>query len=231
MYNAEVLGKFPVVQHFPFGSIFSWGTPGTDTAPTSSNTQMGNFRSQALRDSTPTAVPWVSKRSKQSPSMPDNTTQASWATSASQQSTTRAPWVKPPSGSSSKPRTPFPSVTEHITTPKLGRQSITTAHAWSAPQLSTCLTSAGMHSARSGKLDGGGAEAPWAVGIEGRDSPPLVQQATEANLGPRRTNSPDSKLAASLDVEETGKRRESLRTGGVRVAETGDLKKKQPSVR
>jgi serine/threonine-protein phosphatase 2A activator len=26
MYNAEVLSKFPVVQHFPFGSLFAWET-------------------------------------------------------------------------------------------------------------------------------------------------------------------------------------------------------------
>ena len=24
MYNAEVLSKFPVVQHFPFGGLFEW---------------------------------------------------------------------------------------------------------------------------------------------------------------------------------------------------------------
>lgn len=86
-----------------------------------------------------------------------------------------------------------------------------------------------MHSARpipAGQLDGEDAKAPWATGGEERNSLPLIQQATEANLGPRRTNSPDSRLAAFLDVEEAEKRRGSLGTGGVRVAETGDLKRK-----
>ncbi|KAK2784304.1 Serine/threonine-protein phosphatase 2A activator 1 [Onygenales sp. PD_12] len=33
MYNAEVLSKFPVVQHFPFGSLFRWEHDPTSIAP------------------------------------------------------------------------------------------------------------------------------------------------------------------------------------------------------
>lgn len=237
MYNAEVLGKFPVVQHFPFGSIFSWGIPGTDTVTISlpsSNTQIGNFRNQTVRDSQVAAVSWASKRSQSSISMPDNTTRSSWANSASQHGvpgiTTRAPWAQPSSGSFSEPITPFLSATENTIIPKFGGQPITTRTPWSESQPSAYSTSAGVHSARLGQVDGENAKAPSAMGREERSSPPLVQQATEANLGPRRTNSPDSRLAVSLDAEETEKRRGSLGTGGVRVAETGDLKRKQPSV-
>lgn len=39
MYNAEVLSKFPVVQHFPFGSLFSWEPdPDAQAQPTSIHT-------------------------------------------------------------------------------------------------------------------------------------------------------------------------------------------------
>lgn len=237
MYNAEVLGKFPVVQHFPFGSIFSWGISGTDTVTVSlpsSNTQTGNSRSQTVRDPPVAAASWASKRSQPSISMPDNTTRSSWANSASQHGvpgiTTRTPWAQPSSGSFSELITPLPPATENIIIPKLGGQPITTRTPWSASQPSAYPTSAGVHSARLGQLNGESAKAPSAMGREERSSPPLVQQATEANLGPRRTNSPDSRLAASLDAAETEKRRGSLGTGGVRVAETGDLKRKQPSV-
>lgn len=236
MYNAEVLGKFPVVQHFPFGSIFSWGTR-TNTATTylhSSNAQTGNSRSQ-VRDSPATTAPWASKISQPPAGVPDNTTRAPRANSTSQPPNsvpaTRAPWTRLPSGSSSELRNPSSSATEKIITSKLGERPTSSHAPFPAPQ-PPYPTSAGMYSARplpAGQLDGADSKAPWATGRE-ESSPPLIQQATEANLGPRRTNSPDSRLAVSLDVEEAAKRRGSLGTGGVRVAETGDLKRKQPSV-
>lgn len=46
MYNAEVLSKFPVVQHFHFGTLFSWDQdPDATPAPASVHTS-----SQPVRD-------------------------------------------------------------------------------------------------------------------------------------------------------------------------------------
>lgn len=46
MFNAEVLSKFPVVQHFPFGSMFSWETD-PDAAVPIQTVHMSNQPSSA----------------------------------------------------------------------------------------------------------------------------------------------------------------------------------------
>ncbi|KAF2794171.1 Phosphotyrosyl phosphatase activator [Melanomma pulvis-pyrius CBS 109.77] len=75
MYNAEVLSKFPVVQHFPFGSIFVWERdPAAITIAQSVHTA-----NQPSKTVTPSARP-------QAPPLRDPLTET-----ASQ--STRAPWA------------------------------------------------------------------------------------------------------------------------------------------
>jgi len=57
MYNAEVLAKFPVVQHFPFGSLFSWD-PDPDAAPPAPSVHMVN-QPAAAPGGAGTAAPWA----------------------------------------------------------------------------------------------------------------------------------------------------------------------------
>jgi len=107
MYNAEVLSKFPVVQHFPFGSLFSW-VQDPNAAPVTQTVHTANHPiSQSTAWNAPTARP-----------PPQEGTKASWATqpppggmaptaapwakqSSNMQQTgmppTVAPWAKPPS--------------------------------------------------------------------------------------------------------------------------------------
>ncbi|KAG9234721.1 serine/threonine-protein phosphatase-like protein 2A activator 1 [Amylocarpus encephaloides] len=77
MYNAEVLSKFPVVQHFPFGSLFAWEQDPEAISPASS----------AHASSQPANV---------STGRPFKSTQAPWANSTARgvEGATKAPWAQ-----------------------------------------------------------------------------------------------------------------------------------------
>jgi len=86
MYNAEVLSKFPVVQHFPFGSLFSWEQdPDALSVATSVHTA-----NQPSSNSTNSGAPSIARPA------PPETTRASWArpTGAGGMGPTTVPWAQ-----------------------------------------------------------------------------------------------------------------------------------------
>lgn len=91
MYNAEVLSKFPVVQHFPFGSLFSWDRdPNAVAPPTTVHATSGP---QARPN-----VPDGGASSNTARSNVDAGTKAPWATAGSESrlppmGPTAAPWA------------------------------------------------------------------------------------------------------------------------------------------
>ncbi|KAI0477765.1 Phosphotyrosyl phosphatase activator [Xylariaceae sp. FL0804] len=115
MYNAEVLSKFPVVQHFPFGSLFSWDQDPEASVPQQS-VHMANHTS-----ATTTATTTTTTAMPPPPSSGPAGTAAPWAQATRMPPpppagpggapSSRAPWgpahpvLRPSPSSSSQPQT------------------------------------------------------------------------------------------------------------------------------
>ncbi|KAG9247196.1 serine/threonine-protein phosphatase-like protein 2A activator 1 [Calycina marina] len=103
MYNAEVLSKFPVVQHFPFGSLFSFEQdPNAAPATSSIHTAFHPSSAHVNRPQESTKAPWASAPSLPSGDMNGSSmapTAAPWAAKSrptpSGMPLTAAPWASP----------------------------------------------------------------------------------------------------------------------------------------
>lgn len=116
MYNAEVLSKFPVVQHFPFGSLFRWEKdPNAKPPPatTHSSSQplrdpVGNAPTMARPTGQPaTAAPWAARPPPPPAGVVNGVTQAPWANrtpAPPQRGSMRAPLRKPEPGIPEQPK-------------------------------------------------------------------------------------------------------------------------------
>ncbi|KAK5058872.1 hypothetical protein LTR84_011136 [Exophiala bonariae] len=130
MYNAEVLSKFPVVQHFPFGSLFKWEKdPHAKPPPPSTHAS-----SQPLRNPADTHAPSAGRPGGVPPPPTGGigagaTTAAPWAKTTSQapvgfvNGVTQAPWASrtpaPPAGRAvgrptGLPGRPMPPLNESV---------------------------------------------------------------------------------------------------------------------
>ncbi|KAH7397884.1 serine/threonine-protein phosphatase-like protein 2A activator 1 [Cadophora sp. MPI-SDFR-AT-0126] len=107
MYNAEVLSKFPVVQHFPFGSLFSWDQD-PNASPVSPMTHTAN---QPYGGSSSSSGPTTARQVQESTRAPRSnpsggamgTTAAPWAGNPGNGNgggapVTRAPWAQAQGG-------------------------------------------------------------------------------------------------------------------------------------
>ncbi|ETN39190.1 uncharacterized protein HMPREF1541_05413 [Cyphellophora europaea CBS 101466] len=89
MYNAEVLSKFPVVQHFPFGSLFRWERdPAAKLQPATTHNSSQPLRNPGANapnvagrpgNQAATAAPWAGRPPPPPAGFVNGVTQAPWA--------------------------------------------------------------------------------------------------------------------------------------------------------
>lgn len=102
MYDAEVLGKFPVVQHFPFGKFFKWERDSEAAISTGSSVHAQQQPASSgagvgMNSSTGTAAPWAQQRPSPQPQVAMPSTKAPWANAVPGvvpgSASTAAPWA------------------------------------------------------------------------------------------------------------------------------------------
>jgi serine/threonine-protein phosphatase 2A activator len=117
MYDAEVLGKFPVVQHFPFGQFFKWERD-PEAAKSAGPSVHSQQQPPSLGTATNTssapgaAAPWAQQTSSSQPQTGMPSTRAPWASAGAASvpgmAPMAAPWASttasrvPPSGASNR---------------------------------------------------------------------------------------------------------------------------------
>jgi serine/threonine-protein phosphatase 2A activator len=161
MYNAEVLSKFPVVQHFPFGSLFRWEkNPKALPPPTSTHTTNQPLRTPVAGQTSNvttmrppiqdvgTKVPWASVPGPtRSTALPGPASSWTPQASAPGMPATKAPWASAttrptplpnagralPTLASSRNTNPFPSsISSPVSTAKSSAEQLEKTNAKSA---------------------------------------------------------------------------------------------------
>lgn len=105
MYNAEVLSKFPVVQHFPFGALFAWEKdPNAQSIQASVHTS-SQPKSSTVPSSTSSTSSYASARPQPQQHLRDP--KAEPGTQLARSVGTAAPWIKSESGTQLPLRDPM----------------------------------------------------------------------------------------------------------------------------
>jgi serine/threonine-protein phosphatase 2A activator len=112
MYNAEVLSKFPVVQHFPFGALFAWekdpsakliqASVHTSSQPKSSTIPSSTSSTSAYSSPRPQPQlrnPMAENPASRAPPQPQSQTRE--FSTATMSAATAAPWAR--SGPTTRP--------------------------------------------------------------------------------------------------------------------------------